>query len=296
MRAFVSLVVAAVITQADFKPADIVKRVGPSVVTIKTTKPSGTFSGSGFIVDPSGTIVTNLHVIEGGTAVAVKVANGDVYDQVRVRAFDQRKDLAVIQISAFGLPVIEFGNSDSVQPGQPVVLIGNPLGLEGSVSTGVVSGVRALEDAGFRVIQTDAAANPGNSGGPLLDAAGRVIGVLTFKLRGAENLNFVIPANYARGLIASTELFSLEELTVRLASAPSEAFSARACEYSDWKHLSGPKDVNICTVESPTQITLLSPTRIEGWSAGHPQDARFDCKKCQWSGKTTKTPFVWIPE
>jgi serine protease Do len=107
--------------------------------------------------------VTNLHVIEGATSVAVKLASGDVHDQVRVRAFDQRKDLAVIQVSGFNLPRVEFGDSDAVQPGQPVVLIGSPLRvLEGSVSTGVVSGVRTLEDAGFRVIQTDAAANPGN--------------------------------------------------------------------------------------------------------------------------------------
>ena len=115
-------------------------------------------------------------MIQGMKSLAVKLANGDVYDQVQVRAFDERKDLAVIQVAGYNLPVIELGNADELQPGAPVTLVGNPLGLEGSVSTGVVSGIR--NDGGFRVIQTDAAANPGNSGGPLLDSQGKVVGVL----------------------------------------------------------------------------------------------------------------------
>ena len=106
-------------------------------------------------------IVTNLHVVQGLKTAAVKLANGDVYDQVNIKAFDERKDLAVIQIQGFSLPTLEMGNSDELQPGVPVTLVGNPMGLEGSVSTGVVSGIR--NDGGFRVIQTDAAANPGTA-------------------------------------------------------------------------------------------------------------------------------------
>jgi S1-C subfamily serine protease len=365
MRAVIPLLLAAVLIQTDLKTAEIARRAGPAVVTIRTTTASGLVNGSGFILDPSGTIVTNLHVIEGGTAVAVKLTNGDVYDQIRVRAFDVRKDLAVIQLSAFGLPTVEFGDSDSVQPGQPVLLIGNPSGkglgaLEGSVTTGVVSGVRTLESEGFRVIQTDAAANPGNSGGPLLDSSGKVIGVLTFKLLG-ENVNFVIPANYARGLLASTESYSLGELAVRLAGASPDLFSVtRGVLPSRWKSIvSGASKVvkadaehlyietvlteaerragdfniaelkksgatfqgvtrsrftcgylatdvwprytkyqapNVCGNELQTEITLLTPTRIEGWLMSYPPKSKFDCKKCQWSGKPVKTPFVWIPE
>jgi trypsin-like peptidase len=200
--------------------AEVAKSTIPAVVLIKATGPAGETSGSGFLVDAAGTIVTNLHVIQGGTALAVKLASGDVYDHVRIRAFDERKDLAVIQIPAFGLPTVPLGDSDAVQVGDPVMLIGNALGfLEGSVSTGIISGVRATE-TGFRVIQTDAAANPGNSGGPLVDAAGRVIGVLSFKLRGTESLNFVVPINYARGLLATNESMTLAEFTQRLGKAP----------------------------------------------------------------------------
>jgi S1-C subfamily serine protease len=207
---------------ADAQPstADIAKSTIPAVVLIRATGPSGETSGSGFVVDAGGTIITNLHVLKGATAVAVKVASGDVYDQVRIKAFDERKDLAVIQVAAFGLPTVSLGDSDAVQIGDHVVLIGNPLGiLEGTVSTGVVSGIRAME-SGFRVIQTDAAANPGNSGGPLLDSAGRVIGVLSFKLRGAESLSFVVPINYGRGLLASSESVTLVELAQRLGNTP----------------------------------------------------------------------------
>lgn len=205
---------------AQLSTADIAKSTIPAVVLIKATGPSGDTSGSGFLVDAGGTIITNLHVVQGATAVAVKLATGDVYDQIRIKAFDERKDLAVVQVSAFGLPAVPLGDSDAVQVGDHVVLIGNPLGvLEGSVSTGVVSGLRAME-TGFRVIQTDAAANPGSSGGPLVDAAGRVVGVLCFKVRGAESLNFVVPINYARGLLASNEAMTLSELAQRLGKTP----------------------------------------------------------------------------
>lgn len=208
---------------AELKPVEIAERVAPAAVLIKAVTPDGTATGSGFIVDASGTIVTNLHVVRGATTVAVKTKAGDVYDQVKVRAFDERKDLAVLQVAGFGLPTVALGNSDSLKQGDPVVLYGNPLGLEGSLSTGVVSSVRALE-AGYRVIQTDASANPGNSGGPLVAASGEVVGVLAFKLRGAEGLNFAIPINYVRGMLAATDALSLTDLAQRLASS-TDAFA-----------------------------------------------------------------------
>lgn len=209
---------------ADLKPAEIAKRTIPAVVVIKSRTPHGEGTASGFLVDPSGTIVTNLHVIEGAIALAVRLANGDIYDQVRVRAFDQRKDLAILQVTAFGLPTVPLGVSDNLSIGEPVVLIGNPLGLEASVSSGLISGIR--DAGGFSVIQTDAAANPGNSGGPLLNSQGQVIGVLSFKLKGAESLNFVIPVNYVRALLASSGSFPLAELSERLGRSP-DLFAAK---------------------------------------------------------------------
>ena len=217
MTLLCAAVVLAFSLTPDLTPAEIATKTAPAVVLIKATRGSESVAASGFIVDQSGTIVTNLHVVKGATAVAVRLASGEVFDQIQVKAFDERKDLAVLQVLGFHLPTVELGDSDTVRPGNPVVLIGNPLGvLQGSVSTGVVSAVRMLENDGYRVIQTDAAANPGNSGGPLLDGAGRVIGVLSFKIAASENLNFVIPVNYVRGLLASTQSFGLDELARRL--------------------------------------------------------------------------------
>jgi hypothetical protein len=225
--------------QGAMTPTDIARKAGPAVVTIQAKTADGTSAGSGLIVDPSGTIVTNLHVIAGATAAAVKLPDGDIYDQVMVRTFDARKDLAVIQVQGFKLPTVPLGDSDTVQVGDAVVLMGSPLGvLENSLTTGVISGIRALEEAGFRVIQTDAAANPGNSGGPLLDSAGRAIGVLSFKLKGKENMNFAIPINYVRGMLGVSQMFTLEELA-RRASSVQELFAPTTSASSTrWRSLS----------------------------------------------------------
>ena len=117
---------------AQLTPAAIAKKAIPAVVFIKGITTDGKQStASGFLVDSSGTIVTNFHVVQGMKALAIKVPNGDIYDQVRIRAFDERKDLAIIQVQGFGLPSLELGDSDDLQPGAPVTLVGNPLGLEG---------------------------------------------------------------------------------------------------------------------------------------------------------------------
>lgn len=236
---FVAALFVVRVEADDLSPTEIARQAAPAVVSIKALAPSRDVIGSGFIVDPSGTIITNLHVIQGAKSVAVKLATGDIYDEVKIRSFDARKDLAVLQVPGYGLPILELGDSDTVQTGNPVVLIGNPLGvLEGSLSTGVVSGVRTLEGAGFRIIQTDAAANVGNSGGPLINSSGKVIGVITFKIKGTESLNFVLPINYARGLLASSESFGLDELATRLSNSPGDAFASNKPQFpARWKSL-----------------------------------------------------------
>lgn len=347
-------------SEAEITPTEIARQVGPAVVLIKVAGASGESSGTGFIVDPSGTIVTNLHVIQSAKNVSVKLSNGDIYDQIKIRAFDARKDLAILQVSGYDLPIAELGDSDTVQTGDSVVIIGNPLGvLEGSLSAGVVSSIRNLEHAGFRIIQTDAAANPGNSGGPLVNSAGKVVGIVSFKIQGTESLNFVIPINYARGLLSSGESFSLEELVVRLSNSTEDLFATNKPQFPQrWKSLEsgttkiirlegdnmyvetilsetqrqagsftlaelqkvGEKYVgrirgaftcswigftafvgrheksNRCETSSPIEITMLTPTRIEGVTESYPPNTEFDCGKCEWKGKLQKRQFVWIPE
>lgn len=157
----------AVFPQTSPVTPETVEKVSKSVVLLKGTNDSGTVLGSGFLLSPDGKIATNLHVIREMKTGGVQLQSGEIYDTFSVFAFDERKDLAIVQIAGFDLPAIELGNSNEVKPGESVIAIGSPRGLQGTVTAGIVSSVRD-DPAGFKLIQTDAAANPGNSGGPLV--------------------------------------------------------------------------------------------------------------------------------
>ncbi|MBW4448602.1 MAG: trypsin-like peptidase domain-containing protein [Spirirestis rafaelensis WJT71-NPBG6] len=160
-------------------------------------------SGSGFIINSAGQILTNAHVVDGADTVTVTLKDGRTFDG-KVLGEDRVTDVAVIKIGANNLPTIALGNSEALQPGEAVIAIGNPLGLNNTVTSGILSATgRSGSDIGAsdkRVdyIQTDAAINPGNSGGPLLNAQGQVIGMNTAILRGAQGLGFAIPINTAQ--------------------------------------------------------------------------------------------------
>lgn len=172
----------------------------PAVVLLDVRTATSSRQGSGFIVDPNGRILTNYHVVRDARSVRVKLASGDVYDDVEVLAADERRDIAVLQIAGFDLPSLELGNSDSVRIGAAVVLIGSPLGLENTVSTGIVSG-RRQEEEGYRLLQVSAPASPGSSGGAVLSTSGDVVGIAVSQIEAGQNLNFAVPINYARGML-----------------------------------------------------------------------------------------------
>jgi serine protease Do len=182
----------------------IVQRVTPAVVSITRDDASG----SGVIIREDGVILTNAHVVGDARAVEVGFADGRRL-QGEVLGRDPTVDLGVVRVAATGLPAATLGNSDALVPGQTAIAIGNPLGLERSVTTGVISAVnrspRGIELYGL--IQTDAAINPGNSGGPLLDSSGRVIGINTAVLRDptgygvAPGLGFAVPINLANDVV-----------------------------------------------------------------------------------------------
>jgi S1-C subfamily serine protease len=191
----------------------MVEVVGPCVVHLSRLEqgrgghtgwiPSG--SGSGLIVSPDGYAVTNAHVVRGAARLEATVAPGVAEPRrvaARVIGEDPATDLAVVRLESHGLPAATFGNSDSLRVGQLVVAIGNPLGFEATVTAGVVSALgRVLRsETGHLIenmVQTDAALNPGNSGGPLVDSAGRVVGINTAIIQQAQGLCFAIPANTA---------------------------------------------------------------------------------------------------
>jgi len=194
--------------------SEIAKLASPSIVTILTKESQG----SGVIVDATGVIVTNLHVIRGQQAASVKLAGGDVYDDVTVVDVDERKDLVLIKIKAFGLPSASLGNSDQLVTGDHVVLIGSPRGLDLTVSDGLVSAVRDSGE-GYKLIQTSAAASPGSSGGGMFNDYGELVGVVSAKLTNGENINFGVPVNYLRGLMSTQPRMTLADLAAKYPAA-----------------------------------------------------------------------------
>ncbi|MGE5488281.1 MAG: S1C family serine protease [bacterium] len=167
-------------------------------------------TGSGFIVNPDGRILTNNHVISGSQKIEVILPQDQSKYRATVLARDPRNDLALIQIQARKkLPFLRLGNSDTLQVGQKVLAIGNPFGLEGTLTTGIISSLNRTLQADDRgnvlegMIQTDAAINPGNSGGPLLDSAGNVIGINTAIYGPGANIGigFAMPIDRAKAML-----------------------------------------------------------------------------------------------
>ncbi|HEY3292846.1 MAG TPA: trypsin-like peptidase domain-containing protein [Candidatus Nanopelagicaceae bacterium] len=205
------------IERAPDSVAGIAQRVLPSVVSISTQTASGSATGSGFVIESAGYILTNNHVVDGATgsnAITVTLNNGRTYD-ASIVGTDSAYDLAVLKISASNLPALQFGDSDKIQVGDTVIAVGSPLGLSGTVTSGIISAKNRAVSAGgssgessfINALQTDAAINPGNSGGPLVDATGAVIGVnsaiasLGTSITGQSGsigLGFAIPINQAR--------------------------------------------------------------------------------------------------
>ncbi|MEB3227752.1 MAG: HhoA/HhoB/HtrA family serine endopeptidase [Synechocystis sp.] len=162
-------------------------------------------TGSGFIVSDNGQIFTNAHVVAGADQVSVTLKDGRTFAG-KVMGADPLTDVAVVKIEADNLPVVQLGNSDQLQVGEWAIAIGNPLGLDNTVTTGILSatGRRSAEigvpDKRVDFIQTDAAINPGNSGGPLLNANGQVIGMNTAIIQNAQGIGFAIPINQAQAI------------------------------------------------------------------------------------------------
>ncbi len=160
-------------------------------------------TGSGFAIGTDGVILTNAHVVEGADTVNVTLKDGRSY-QGRVLGADKVTDVAVVKIEANDVPVVTIGNSDKLLSGEWAIAIGNPLGLDNSVTAGIISATGrsstevGVPDKRIGFIQTDAAINPGNSGGPLLNASGEVIGMNTAIIQGAQGLGFAIPIQAAQ--------------------------------------------------------------------------------------------------
>jgi S1-C subfamily serine protease len=201
---------------------NVVDKVGPAVVRIDTVKRmvnplGGLFGsgptiqqqqgqGSGFITRSDGVILTNAHVVEGATEVGVTLPDGRSF-RGKVLGGDPITDVAVVKVAAAGLPVAPLGDSSKVRPGEWAIAIGNPLGLDNTVTAGIISAVQRTNAVGegqrVPYLQTDAAVNPGNSGGPLINERGQVIGINTaIRQAPGAGLSFAIPINLGRQIAA----------------------------------------------------------------------------------------------
>ena len=188
--------------------SDVVQKVRPSVVGVITESfqtYSTSSTGSGIILSEDGYIVTNNHVVEGGDSIAVTLDDGETY-AAELIGTDVKSDIAVLKIDAQNLPAAEFGDSSQVEVGEAAIAIGNPLGLNGTVTAGIISAVdREIQvgSSNMVLLQTDASINPGNSGGALLNEYGQVIGVNSAKISSedSEGLGFAIPSNTAGPIV-----------------------------------------------------------------------------------------------
>jgi S1-C subfamily serine protease len=197
--------------------ASIIAAVEPAVVAIRTSAGPGSAdggAGTGFVITPDGYIVTNNHVVDGASRITVTFTDGDERVAELVGG-EAASDLAVLRVEASGLPTVEPGDSDAVQVGDDVLVIGNALALDGglSITRGIMSGFERTVDTNIGItlvgmMQTDAAINPGNSGGPLVDAEGRVIGIATAIANPdlSNNVGFAIPMANAQPIIEDLRL------------------------------------------------------------------------------------------
>ncbi len=180
-----------------------------SVVTIRTDISQGT----GFIIDEKGFVITNHHIIDGAKAAAIITSDGESH-RVSLVGSNEQMDVSLLKIEG-DYQELELGNSDEINIGEKVIAIGNPLGLQFSVSEGIVSATSRAGPSGITAyIQTDAALNPGNSGGPLINTQGEVIGINNFKIGEGESLGFALESNYLEDTINKISQQALNQTLV----------------------------------------------------------------------------------
>ena len=209
---FLIFLISTVITSnaisktSPYKPLeDTISNIIPSSVVIQTEKGHG----SGIILSSDGIIVSNLHVIVDGNNINVKLSNGSLYEEVKILGFDEKNDLVILKVEGSNLPFVDIQQFSEAKIGQTVYALGAPEGLEQSLSKGIVSSIRLLEDR--PLIQTDAAISSGSSGGGLFTQDGALIGILVSYYKEGQNLNFAIPSRLIEPLINNSSALTESE-------------------------------------------------------------------------------------
>jgi len=244
---------------------EVMQRESPAIVAVYNLDARGEVrsTGTGFIVMAEGVVITNYHVIEGAHDAQVKLKNGETFDKVRVVDYDKRRDIAVLQVRATDLPMVMLGESTEAEIGDDVLTIGNPKGLEHTVSTGIISArrtdVKGLE--GTMVFQMTAPISPGSSGGPLYNSRGEVIGITTAQVKEGQNLNFAVDFKYAKLMFGQGP-----GLQLTLAEVTAKESPAKAQEPSRASNPAGGS--SNAAGEAYTEPTnLVTVTVLPGWNA-----------------------------
>jgi S1-C subfamily serine protease len=196
---------------------ELVRRVAPAVALILVGEGGGRLqqTGSGVVVRADGVLLTAYHLVRDAREVQVRFPNGEAFDRVELLAADERRDVAALRISAAGLPTLPVVSPDKVELGAPVYVVSHPQGLGWSVSEGVLSALRPADEVAgageaYRLLQFTAPVSPGSSGGPLVDAEGRLLGIITrgSSAWGGQNLNFAVPVEAVLGLAQGAGQFA----------------------------------------------------------------------------------------
>ena len=255
----------------------VIDRVSPAVVLILVSTGNGQVSGigSGLIVRPDGIVLTANHVVKGMREVQVRLKNGDVYDHVELIATDERRDVAALRIPATGLPVLPAANSAEVRAGSPVYAVSNGAGLPWTASSGVLSASRLADEvpgagSGYRLIQFTASLSPGSSGGVLVDAQARALGIVVGFITPGQNVNFAVPVDSVAGLAAAsggTPFASGSRLQLPSAfpvgNIPGPGAAARTLPQSPAPQLPRPEPLQVRTVSVHSKTIYIRRERLE---------------------------------
>lgn len=219
----------------DLAGQDIFRKVSPAVAVVLTSAGDGKTSSlsSGVILGADGVVFTAYHAVKNANQVQIRLANGETYDQVELVGFDERRDVAALRIPAMNLPALAVANSSEAKPGDALYVIANPRGLNSSVSNGVLSAVRLADEvpgagSGYRLLQLTAPISPGSSGGVVVDAQARALGIVVSTLEGGQNLNFAVPLDSVAGISAQGGRTQFGSGTTLRGPAARQAQSAEA--------------------------------------------------------------------
>ena len=258
-------------------PKDIVQQSTDAIVRIEAgDAKSGEKLGTGFILDKTGLIATNLHVVAGSSEIKVKLHDGTPYQVMQIEGIDPGRDLAVLRIKPTKpLATVRLGDSDAMSAGDQIIAIGNPLGVfDYSVSSGLISQVRPVCDAkedrcppgGLTLLQISAPISQGSSGGPLFNQFGEVVGITTLIVAQGQSINFAVPGNYLKPLVAQPTILSLATFAAETrgpeeASADSGPRITRQVPDHPLKVLEGCSDAQVVEV-----INAISDVTSVPWS------------------------------